>query len=130
MFRFQELNDKLNSALKSQQIANESSDKLAELAQKVENAESLNKKLLTEMAQLQQEKLAIEGKFADISQKIEQMQRLAADNEKTVIQKLIGREWHFLGEKCDTHAFYSKENCVLMMMTFLASDISFNRFDR
>lgn len=82
----------------------ENAQKVIDLSQKLDNAEALNKKLLTEMAQLQQEKRQVESHAADASQKVEALKRAATESEKLANEKVQLKEWHFLGETVSSEA--------------------------
>lgn len=84
----QELESQLKEARLKASQANDQSAALADLQQKLELSEARNKKLLSEMAQLHQEKLEIEKLFASAKEEIEELRAMRSEDEKST--KYVG----------------------------------------
>lgn len=67
-----------------------------DLTTKLDSTEALNKKLLTEIVQLQQEKVQIEAMFAASSQDKKGLTEKLSQSEKCALEKVLAKEWHFL----------------------------------
>ncbi|KAI1293546.1 Huntingtin-interacting protein 1 [Halotydeus destructor] len=91
-----EAKEKLKSIKTLEDQASSSASKVSELSHKLESVEVLNKKLLTEMAQLQQEKVKAEQNLSDNIGEIGVLKKVLSDGEKAASDQLLARGRHFL----------------------------------
>lgn len=89
---------KLKELKLSESVLQENSTKVEELVVKLDSADSMNRKLLTEMAALQTEKTAVETVVAKLTKEGDKLRGLLSQNEINSTSSLLQLRWHYLRE--------------------------------
>lgn len=82
----------------NESTAKEDASRIQELSTRLETAESLNTKLLSEMASLQAEKKKVESSIEQLGHQIKQLNNQAIQKEDNTRMMLQQLELHFLSK--------------------------------
>lgn len=94
----QDLEARLRELKLDESVFQENATKIEELVVKLESADAMNRKLLTEMAALQIEKTTVETVAANLSQEEATLRGLLSQNEISNTNHRLQLRWHYLRE--------------------------------